>query len=60
MSHFFPRGTYQSPAPVVVAPGEPLTICSSTVHVISDSRGRELGRLVEAGVGTQRSQEAIR
>lgn len=60
MSHFFPHGTYNSPAPAVAAPGEALTITASTVHVIHDTRGRELGYLVEAGVGTPRSPEMVR
>lgn len=53
MSLFFPRGTYQSPAPLVAAPGAPLTIPASTVHVVNDARGRELGYLVEDGIGSR-------
>lgn len=60
MPHFFPLGTYQSPEPIVAAPGEPLTIRASTLHVISDSRGHERGYLVEDGVGTQHPNEATR
>ena len=60
MSHLFPSGTYQSRAPLVAAPGAPLTIPASTVHVVSDARGLELGYLVEAGIGNQSSQGGVR
>lgn len=57
---FIPRGAYRAPMPIEVRSGEPLVIPATTIHVAQDERGREVGYVVEAGVGTQHSHEVAR
>lgn len=52
---FIPNSKYRRPAPIEVPLGEPVVIPARTVHVARDRFGRELGYVVEDGVGTQHS-----
>lgn len=54
---FIPNARYQRPS-VEVAPGEPLIIEATTLHVVSDHRGQEIDYFREHGTGSQRSRGA--
>lgn len=50
---FVPNHAYLRPRPVEVPPGEAFVSPTTTVHVARDPHGREVGYLIEDGVGAQ-------
>ncbi|WP_309102500.1 hypothetical protein [Microbacterium sp.] len=53
---FIPIDDYRHPASIDFLPGEPAVIQATTLHVVRNERGSELGYLLEPGPGEQGSR----